>query len=119
MPQAGKADSPGTAVPVVVVNEEVDELKVVALVVVDWDDEVVGVEEIIFVDVEAVEGVVVSNDDDDEVEMGEVVAVESDGEVEVLATLTLVVIPSKAIAQTTVPLGPAVIGTTVSPPVRS
>lgn len=42
---------------------------------------------------------------------------ESDDEVELLATL--VVKPSKAFAQTTVPSDPAVIGTTVSPPVRS
>lgn len=40
---------------------------------------------------------------------------ETRDEVDVLAAL--VVIPSKAFAQTTVPSGPTVIGTTVSPPV--
>jgi hypothetical protein len=142
MPQAGKLDSPGTAVPVVVITEEVLETKVVVVALVDLDDEEVGVaedvvfevdvaeakvveevvfidvevveveEEVILVEVEAVEEIVA-----EEVEMWEEVVVESDDEVEVLAAV--VVKPSKAFAQTTAPLESAVIGTTVSPPVRS
>ncbi len=63
----------------------------------------------------------VEDNDDEEVEVGGVVGgvvdVETGDEVEIWAPL--VVIPSKACAQTIVPSEPAVIGTTVSPPVVS
>jgi len=55
--------------------------------------------------------------DADEVEVEEELVVESDDGIEALDTL--VVKPSKAFAQTTVPSSPAMKSTTVSPPVRS
>ena len=60
---------------------------------------------------------VVFDIDADEVEVEEELVVEIDDGVEVLDTL--VVKPSKAFAHTTVPSGPAMTSTTVSPPVRS
>jgi hypothetical protein len=152
-PQAGKADSPGIAVPVVVVNDDFEEVDDIDKeVVFDTDDEEVGVEEelvfeiaveevkvvgdVVFdVDVEKVEEeeeieveIDVDEaeedvfDDDEEVNVAEEVVVdeESDNEVAEVEVLdTLVVKPSKAFAQTTVPSGPTLTGTTVCPPVRS
>ncbi|RFU28181.1 hypothetical protein B7463_g8175, partial [Scytalidium lignicola] len=100
-PQAGKLDSPGMTVPVVVIVGDNDEdCKVEEEVVVGIDAEKVvdGID-----DEEVVGGIDVEEevifDDDDEFEVEEEVVVEIDVEDEV-------------------PSGPAVAGTTVSPPVK-
>jgi hypothetical protein len=83
-PQAGRLDSPGTAVPVVVVTEEVFETTVVVVVDVDVGDEDFEVEEDEVFDTEkvgSVEKILIGVVDVDLVE--EVLLVVDDDEVEV------------------------------------
>jgi hypothetical protein len=95
-PQAGSADSPGIVVTVVVGAVELEE------------------ELVLMVDVAEEELLL----DDEVVETRDVdVKINEDDEVDALSTL--VVMPSKARANTTVPSVSAVAPTTVSPPVRS
>lgn len=83
-PQAGRLDSPGTAVPAVVVTEEVFETTVVVVVDVDVGDEDFEVEEDEVFDTEevgSVEKILIGVVDVDLVE--EVLLVVDDDEVEV------------------------------------
>ena len=124
-PHAGRFVSPGIAVPTLDDKElEVDVVprddEVLKLVVEEdvppADDDVLETE--LEVELRLEDEVEAEVDDDDVVELDidEVVTVNCE---EVELSETLVVIPSKACAQTAVPSGPAVMGTTVSPPVRS
>lgn len=84
-PQVGKADSPGTAVPVVATHDDEEEVDVKEVKVFETDDEEVGVKWDVVFEIDA-----------DEVEVEEELVVESDDGIEALDTL--VVKPSKAFA---------------------
>lgn len=102
-PQAGKADSPGMAVPTVVVDN-FDELEIIE-------------DDVLEIDVEM--GLVVATDELEILVVGSVelemkddsVVMRLEDDVDKLATV--VVKPSKAFAQTIVPSSPAVAATTV------
>jgi hypothetical protein len=110
-PQAGKADSPGMAVPTVVVDN--DELEIIEDDVLETDVEM-GLDddselEILVVITEELEILVVGSV---ELEMeDDSVVIRLEDDVDKLATV--VVKPSKAFAQTIVPSSPAVAATTV------